>query len=61
MINEDRHNLSRALDQAREEIKQEDFEQLVAEQKTKLRAHVPFWQRVFPFTITIRRASWLKR
>lgn len=43
---------------AREEIQEEDFDAAVAAEKTRIRKHVPFWHRIFPFTITIKRRKY---
>jgi len=41
--------------EARHQIAVEDFAACVAAEKVRLREHRPFWHRLFPFVITIRR------
>ena len=53
------NRLKAIKEQAVEELDQERFEAAVEVEKERLRRHVPFWHKVFPFTITIRRRSWL--
>lgn len=37
------------------DIAKEDFQAEVDKVKAQLREHVPFWHRVFPWVITIKR------
>lgn len=40
---------------AKAEILKENFRAAVDTEKARLRAYVPVWQRIFPFTISIKR------
>lgn len=40
---------------AREEIAEEDFDADVEAEKVRIRTHVPWWHRIIPFTITVKR------
>jgi hypothetical protein len=40
---------------AREQLEREAFEELVRREKERLRARRPFWHRLFPFVISIKR------
>lgn len=42
---------------AREEVEQERFRAAVEAEKSRLRTHRSLWDRLFPFTITIRRKA----
>jgi hypothetical protein len=44
-----------AIARAKTEIAAEQFYALVEAEKERLRHHRPWWQKVFPFTITITR------
>lgn len=41
--------------QAKKEIAEEKFRQAVDAEKERLRQHRPFWNRVFPWVIVIKR------
>jgi len=41
--------------EALRQIAAEDFNARVAAEKVRIREHRPFWHRIFPFVITIRR------
>lgn len=43
---------------AEREIEQEDFDETVIIEKKRIRRHVPFWHRIFPYTITIERRKY---
>ena len=43
---------------ARDEIEEEDFVAAVDYEKERIRKHVPFWHRIFPWTITIERRKY---
>ena len=40
---------------AAREIAVEDFDAAVVAEKERIRTHVPWWDRIFPFVITIKR------
>jgi predicted RNA-binding protein YlxR (DUF448 family) len=40
---------------ARDAIAREKFDEAVKREIVRLKTHVPFWHRVFPFRITITR------
>ena len=43
---------------ARREIAEEDFDETVLIEKKRIRRHVPFWHRIFPWTIIIERRKY---
>jgi hypothetical protein len=49
------HRLAMIRAQARKEFTEERFRAAVEEEKVRLRTHRSLWDRIFPFTITVRR------
>ena len=47
--------LERVENQAKQEIAEEDFLELVKKHKVKLREYKPFWHKVFPWKIHLIR------
>lgn len=42
-------------EQAREEIRKEDFRNAVDAEKARLRTHRPLWKRLFPYRVHFER------
>lgn len=52
-----KHTAEDVRAEAEAQIEKEDFRERVRKEKIRIREHVPFWQRVFPWTITIERRT----
>lgn len=48
-------DIKKIQEQAKEELKEECFREAVEKEKQRLRTHIPLWDRVWPWKITIRR------
>jgi hypothetical protein len=50
-------DLNEVRREATAQLAKERFDELVAKEVTRLKAHRPWWRRLFPWVITIRRVK----
>lgn len=48
-------NIERVKEQAKKEIQEEDFRAAIDKEKERIRTHVSFFQKVFPWRIVVIR------